>query len=168
MLSVSIHKDINEYKPKMVGGLTTRTLLCTAAAVASAVLFGVFVTFVLHVDINDVVYLVWFAAAPAALIGFYQPHGLDFEKFLPLWYAHNFKEQCLPYISASNRGEGAAEKEARKNLRAEDRAEHASKPIKKLLATDGIEMWDAGGELSPVTVNAQSKQIEDFWSENDR
>ena len=87
MLSVPVHKDVTEYQPKVIGGLTARTIICIGAAVGCALAFGLLCTFVFHVDINEVIYLVWLAAAPAALIGFYTPHGMNFEKFAPLWLA---------------------------------------------------------------------------------
>lgn len=73
MLSVPVHKDVTEYQPKVIGGLTARTIICIGAAVGCALAFGMLCTFVFHVDINDVIYLVWLAAAPAALVGFYTP-----------------------------------------------------------------------------------------------
>ena len=121
MLSVPVHKDVTEYQPKVIGGLTARTIICIGAAVGCALAFGMLCTFVFHVDINDVIYLVWLAAAPAALVGFYTPHGLNFEKFAPLWLAHNFNEQCLVYVSASNRGEFKAEADALNKAYADER-----------------------------------------------
>lgn len=168
MLSVPVHKDVTEYQPKVVAGLTSRTILCIGAALASAVLFGVVCVFVLNVDINDVIYLVWFAAAPAALVGFYSPHGMAFEKFAPLWYAHNFKEQCLPYISASHRGELKAMDEAERQLREETAREHPNKNLKKLKTMNGVEMWEPGGKLAEmVTADPAKRQIEDFWSDDE-
>ena len=123
-------------------------------------------TFVFHVDINDVIYLVWLAAAPAALLGFYTPHGMNFEKFAPLWLAHNFNEQCLVYVSASNRGEFKAEKAALEKEYADGRKKANGKELSRLYRTNGIEMWEPGGRLEPMTIKDPSKrQIEDFWSD---
>lgn len=167
MLSVPVHKDVTEYQPKVIGGLTARTIICIGAAVGSALAFGMLCTFVFHVDINDVIYLVWLAAAPAALIGFYSPHGMNFEKFAPLWLAHNFKEQCLVYVSASHRGEFKAEEDAVKKAYADDRKQNNNKELTKLYKTNGIEMWEPGGSLAPMTVaDPHKRQIEEFWSDD--
>lgn len=166
MLSVPVHKDVTEYQPKVIGGLTARTIICIGAAVGCALAFGMLCTFVFHVDINDVIYLVWLAAAPAALLGFYTPHGMNFEKFMPLWLAHNFNEQCLVYVSASNRGEFKAEKAALEKEYADGRKKANGKELSRLYRTNGIEMWEPGGRLEPMTIKDPSKrQIEDFWSD---
>lgn len=166
MLSVPVHKDVTEYQPKVIGGLTARTIICIGAAVGSALAFGMLCTFVFHVDINDVIYLVWLAATPAALVGFYTPHGLNFEKFAPLWLAHNFNEQCLVYDSASNRGEFKAEADALKKAYADERKCANGKELSKLYKTNGIEMWEPGGALEPMNITDPNKrQIEDFWSD---
>ena len=166
MLSVPVHKDVTEYQPKVIGGLTARTIICIGAAVGCALAFGMLCTFVVHVDINDVIYLVWLAAAPAALLGFYTPHGMNFEKFAPLWLAHNFNEQCLVYVSASNRGEFKAEKAALEKEYADGRKKANGKELSRLYRTNGIEMWEPGGRLEPMTIKDPSKrQIEDFWSD---
>lgn len=166
MLSVPVHKDVTEYQPKVIGGLTARTIICIGAAVGCALAFGMLCTFVFHVDINDVIYLVWLAAAPAALLGFYTPHGMNFEKFAPLWLAHNFNEQCLVYVSASNRGEFKAEKAALEKEYSDGRKKANGKELSRLYRTNGIEMWEPGGQLEPMTIKDPSKrQIEDFWSD---
>lgn len=166
MLSVPVHKDVTEYQPKVIGGLTARTIICIGAAVGCALAFGMLCTFVFHVDINDVIYLVWLAAAPAALLGFFTPHGMNFEKFAPLWLAHNFNEQCLVYVSASNRGEFKAEKAALEKEYADGRKKANGKELSRLYRTNGIEMWEPGGRLEPMTIKDPSKrQIEDFWSD---
>ena len=166
MLSVPVHKDVTEYQPKVIGGLTARTIICIGAAAGCALAFGMLCTFVFHVDINDVIYLVWLAAAPAALLGFYTPHGMNFEKFAPLWLAHNFNEQCLVYVSASNRGEFKAEKAALEKEYADGRKKANGKELSRLYRTNGIEMWEPGGRLEPMTIKDPSKrQIEDFWSD---
>lgn len=166
MLSVPVHKDVTEYQPKVIGGLTARTIICIGAAVGSALAFGMLCTFVFHVDINDVIYLVWLAAAPAALLGFYTPHGMNFEKFTPLWLAHNFNEQCLVYVSASNRGELKSEADALEKEYTDARNKANGKKLEKLYKTNGIEMWEPGGQLEPMTIKDPNKrQIEDFWSD---
>ena len=93
---------------------------------------------------------------------------MAFEKFAPLWYAHNFKEQCLPYISASHRGELKAMREVEDQLREAAAKEHPNKQLKKLRMTNGVEMWEPGGKLAEmVTADPAKRQIEDFWSDDE-
>lgn len=150
MLTVPIHKDVSEYKPKIIGGLTTRTLLCLSAAALSAAGFGCICTFVLKIDINSVMNLVWFAAAPAAAIGFYRPHGMDFEKFVPLWWAHTYGKQLILYESGMHRGELAKIEREEKAARAEVIKESRNPHYERLRKKPGLELWTPGGQLPGV------------------
>ena len=38
MLSVAVHKDIGEYQPKLIGKMTTRTLVSILGALGTSVL----------------------------------------------------------------------------------------------------------------------------------
>ena len=91
---------------------------------------------------------------------------MNFEKFAPLWLAHNFNEQCLVYVSASNRGEFKAEADALKKAYADERKKANCKELSRLYKTNGIETWEPGGQLEPMSITDPNKrQIEDFWSD---
>lgn len=149
MLSVTIHKDVTEYKPKVIGGLTMRSMVCLGGALAMAVAFGLVCTLVLKIDVDSVMYLVWIAATPLALVGFWTPHGLPFEKFAALWLAHEMNDQLLLYRSGSNRAEArllSATGRTRMQVEALSRSTGA---FDKLRKARGAEVWRPGGERLP-------------------
>lgn len=164
MLSVQIHKDVLEYKPKVVAGLTGRTLAALAAGCGFALLFGVFCTFVLHIDSGTVMYVVWIAAAPAALVGFYQPHGLPFEKFLPLWWEHTNREQTVLYRSPAFRAQLAAGRAARAEAVKAGLEARANPYWKKLREKEktACEIASPGGALATGSARRKT-DIERFW-----
>lgn len=147
MLTVQVHKDFTEYKPKLFGGLSTRSIVCLGVAGACSAAFGAFCILVLGIDPGSLSFLIWFAAIPAALIGFYRPHGMDFEKFVPLWWRHEFDEKPVLYVSASHRGEARTAREEAATAR---RASAQAARVKKLdaaLKRRGAESWEPGGQL---------------------
>ena len=150
MLTVTIHKDVTEYKPKVIGGLSMRTLVCLGAAIGFAVAFGLLCTLVLKIDVDSVMYIVWIAAAPPALLGFYQPHGLPFEKFAALWAAHNARPQLLLYRSAAHRAEMAAIARRERDAARAAALDDSPACFKKLASRRGAEIWSPGGVLPGI------------------
>ena len=53
MLSVAVHKDIAEYQPKIVGKMTMRTLVSITGALSVSVLAGLYIYFVLGLNVSD-------------------------------------------------------------------------------------------------------------------
>lgn len=99
MLSIPVHKDISEYEPKVVGGLTLRTLGALGGSVAFSAAFGWYLTFVLGVPVEDMTWAIWAAAVPPVLFGFWTPCGMPFERFLPIWAAYVTGPSRLLYRS---------------------------------------------------------------------
>ncbi len=98
MLSVAVHKDVAEYKPKIIGKLTLRTLLSIAGAVGSAVLAGIYLHFVLGINVASNSFLIYIVSTPFWLIGFWSPKGMKFEEFLAAWLRHKLSNNRLNYI----------------------------------------------------------------------
>lgn len=144
MLSVPVHKDFTEYRPKVVGSLSGRTLACLGVCIGVAVALGCLCNFVLKMDSSFATPLIWMGVIPPALIGFWSPHGMKFEEFFPLWVDHNTKNQRLLYKSPSYRAEAAAMRaeERRRSdiLRQRDANPYYTKLKKEL----GVEAWNAG------------------------
>lgn len=140
MLSVPIHKDFTTYKPKWFGGLTLRTLVCLSAAVGVAVAASCLCIFVLHIGVEAASPVIWAAAAPAAALGFYTPHGLPAEKFVKIWLAHNWNGQLLLYVSPSARtsADEDDDEEETFDVRKENKYYH------RLRRERGIECWNPG------------------------
>jgi hypothetical protein len=83
MLSVHIQKDISEYKPKLVGSLTARRLISIAAALGLPVLTGVYLVFVLGLDVNAFMPVFMAEGIGFWAFGFIRPRGMDLEYWLP-------------------------------------------------------------------------------------
>lgn len=144
MLSVPIHKDFTEYRPKLIGGATTRTVVCMGAAVACSLAAVGIVVGVLHMDVDAASPFIWAAAAPAAAFGFVQPHGMKFEEFLPLYFAHNYRNQLIYYKSPLYRGEAGYARKKRKEHDDAVRKETRNAYYARLRREPGIEIWSCG------------------------
>ena len=92
MLSVRVQKDIGEYTEKIVGKLSARTLACLAGGLASAVGTAAICQFALGIEVRN-------AALPFWLAGFWRPHHMKFEKFVPLWLDFKLEDQRILYRS---------------------------------------------------------------------
>ena len=82
MLSVRVQKDIGEYTEKIVGKLSARTLACLVGGLASAVGVAAICRLVFGIE-----------------AGFWRPHHLKFEKFVPLWLDFRLEDQRILYRS---------------------------------------------------------------------
>lgn len=107
-LKVEIQKDMDEYKPKIIAGLTKRSLVCITLAIGGSILIGGYCWWVLGIPDNLVSTIVVFCTAPLWLAGFWQPMGMDAEKFLPLWIRQHFGKTKLFYEAPAYRS-GEAE-----------------------------------------------------------
>ncbi|RHD74838.1 PrgI family protein [Olsenella sp. AM30-3LB] len=87
-LSVAVHKDIGEYQEKVVGKLSLRTLLCVAGGLATSVATAVGCQLLLGVEATDASLPVMCASLPFWLLGFWRPHGMRAERFMPLLWEH--------------------------------------------------------------------------------
>ena len=78
MLSVAVHKDIAEYQPKIVGKMTMRTLVSIMGALSVSVLAGLYIYFVLGLNVSDCTYFIYAVS-------------------LPLWLKANFTNDRIFY-----------------------------------------------------------------------
>ena len=98
MLSVAVHKDIAEYQPKVVGKLTTRTLLSIMGALGFSILTGLYIYFVLGLSVGDNMIFIYAVSLPFWCCGFIRPKGMAFEKFVPLWLKAQFGDNHIFYM----------------------------------------------------------------------
>ncbi|MCL2545752.1 MAG: PrgI family protein [Oscillospiraceae bacterium] len=87
-LATYVPKEITEYKPKLVLGLTLRQaigLLC--AIVCGAAVFFLFRQ-ILDFPMDIASYITMAAAFPALSVGFLRPGGLNFEQYARNRYSH--------------------------------------------------------------------------------
>lgn len=139
MISIPIHKDISKYEPKIVGGLTARTLLFTTLAIVVGLVVGLFVGLVLGGDVSEFPWIFLELGATAGLwaMGYIRPLDLRFEEWASLWVRQNLTNQRLAYSSACSLGVGARERAGREERK-------VSEAYSKLRARKGIELWEPG------------------------
>ena len=99
MLSVRVQKDIGEYTEKIVGKLSARTLLCLAGGLAAAVGAAALCRLAFGIEVRDAALPVMCASLPIWLAGFWRPHHMKFEKFIPLWLDFQLEDQRILYRS---------------------------------------------------------------------
>jgi hypothetical protein len=99
-LSVAVHKDIGEYREKVVGKLSLRTLCCVALGLAASVATAAACHWCLGIEVADASLPVMCACAPFWLLGFWRPHGMPAERFVPLLWDHAFGPAALTYSSS--------------------------------------------------------------------
>lgn len=102
MLSVPVRKDISEYKSKIFGKLTARTIITALTAVTLAIVVACVLQFILHVDWMFTQWFVYIIAFAVFGIGFYRPLGLAMEDFIPLWVRHKLTDDRCLYVSTTN------------------------------------------------------------------
>lgn len=140
MLSVPIHKDLTDYRPKVFFGLTTRTLVCVALALVSAVALALWAYFALGIPFARMRVAVFLASAPFWALGFMRPNGLVFEKWLPLFIRYRFGDSELTYVNGKRYGVESL-------VGGEGKARDVvTKTYKKLRQQRTIERWEPGGE----------------------
>lgn len=100
MLSVRVQRDITSYKPKIVGQLTLRSLVCSSAAIGVSVLVGAYFYFVLGLGYEFAMYAIIILSIPIWAAGFWSPYGMKLEKFIPLAFKHYFGNNIILYISS--------------------------------------------------------------------
>lgn len=103
MLSVAVHKDIAEYQPKIIGKMTSRTLFSITGALLVSVLAGLYLYFVLGLNVGDYTLVIYAVSLPFWCMGFVKPCGMPFERFAPLWLHANFTSDHIFYVPSIRR-----------------------------------------------------------------
>lgn len=137
MLSVAIHMDIAEYKPKVYFGLTGRTLACCAAALGIWTCTGLYITFVLGLDVSDFQVVGMILSMPFWAMGFWKPNGMKAEVFAKYWIEYNFTRKNIQYKPAYRLAYDAEQEDKRKEPGVYDKEQ------RKLSKLPGIEAYSA-------------------------
>lgn len=137
MLSITVHKNIAEYQPKIVGKLTMRTLMSLAGALGSSILAGLYIYFVLGWNVGDSTLIIYAVSLPFWLCGFFRPKGMPFEQFFPLWIKAKFTDDRIFYTPSLYRA-GIAEKPEAKRTK---KGTTYDKYYRKERALKGIEAY---------------------------
>lgn len=138
MLSAEIHSDLTRYRAKVVGGLTARTLACVAAALATGVAVGCYLTLVLGLEYEQVSPVIYASTMPLWALGFWEPDGMRPEQWLPLWLRHRGRASRLTY-DTGGRMRAAYDCERGTHV--------ASKAYRKFGRRQrGVELWEPHGD----------------------
>ena len=98
-LETRIPKEINDYREKLVFGLSTRQLASVGVAVAVVGVTALFMHYVAGIDLRVIEYVLILEAMPIVAVGFLRPKSLDFEDFAAVWYHHRFGPKQLPNMT---------------------------------------------------------------------
>ncbi len=104
-LETEVPMNIDQYKAKLVFGMTGRQLICALLAVVAA--FATFLPLVLGLGISPSIasYAVFVTAAPFLMIGFIHPDGELFEAYALLYFRHRTAKNKLSYAAINNTDE---------------------------------------------------------------
>ncbi len=94
-LEVKIPKEINEYREKILFGLSIRQLICVAIAALLCIVTYFVVRPFIGSDLAG--YLVLVEAMPIMGVGFLRINGFSFEKYMMLVLRHTFGQQVRTY-----------------------------------------------------------------------
>ena len=94
-LEVKIHKEITEYKEKIIFGLSIRQLICVIIAVLLCTATFFVVRPFIGKDLAG--YLVLLEAAPVMGVGFLRINGFTFEQYVAIVLRHTFGHQIRIY-----------------------------------------------------------------------
>ncbi|MCI9130313.1 MAG: PrgI family protein [Eggerthellaceae bacterium] len=141
MLSVPVRKDISEYKSKVIGQLTARTLITIVIALTVAVSLGVILQLVLGISWTYAQWPIYLSAFGIWALGLWRPYGMPLERYIPLWIQHNLKSDQCVYVSTPSRLKGKA------NEASEDQL---SKTYARLSKTRGIEACAFSEEVAEL------------------
>lgn len=147
MLSMEIHKDVMAYQPKLLAGLTGRTLLFTGLAVGVGVAVGG-LEFALGLDPSEHVVPIMVASLPFWLVGYYEPHGLKFEVFCLHWLRHSLFPQRILYRSRplpAGVANAICSQEVRPDVDSRRFASKVQPRYAALRRRRGIEGWEPDG-----------------------
>lgn len=135
MLSVPVRKDISEYKSKIFGKLTLRTLIVIATALITAVAIACALQFGCGIDWSLAQWPVYMATFAIWSAGLRKPCGMPVERYAPLWMRHNLTDDRCIYAPTPREAKAT-------------RALRLSAAYSRLALTPGIEAISAHREGS--------------------
>lgn len=95
MIEVKIPAEIQEYKSKLIAGLSTRQVIAVAGALVTGVPIAVLGSG--HISADILPWIVIAAVVPFAGFGFFTFKGMRFEEFVKVFFMMNFFPQKRVY-----------------------------------------------------------------------
>ena len=145
MLNVEIHRDLTDFRPKVVGGLTARSLACTAAALATGVAAYGWLTWALGLPFEEVSILIYASTLPLWALGFLEPGGMRPERWLPLWLRQHSGAARITYDSAGRLRAALGTDDDTMGAVYETGRETGREYERFARRQRGIELWEPGG-----------------------
>lgn len=99
-MEVKINREIRSYTESMFFGLSMRQFIFSIVAVGVAV--GLYFLLRPHFGVETVSWMCILGAAPFALLGFLNYHGMTAEQFLIVWIRSEFLEPKTLHFEANN------------------------------------------------------------------
>ncbi len=99
-MEIRINKEIKDYHESLFFGLSFRQFLCSVVALAVAV--GIYFGFKNFVGKETVSWLCIVCAAPIAVAGFFQYHGMNFEEFIAAYIKSEFLYAGIRVFQSEN------------------------------------------------------------------
>jgi hypothetical protein len=144
-----MHKDITEYKPKIILGLSIRMIISIAGAVGVAVLIGLYCTFVLGLPVEDAMPFIYVLTVPFWCFGFIKPRGMVFEKFLPLFLRHQLSSNRIFYVSSVKKLYDLLAK-TEKDSHGDKKTKGEKNGYVRFRRMNGTERWEPGCEWDSI------------------
>ena len=83
MLSVPVQEDLQNYKEKLVLGLSKRGLISVVGALVATIVASIWLWLVFEVNPSDFGFVLMVVSVPFWLVGFIKPSGMYFEDYFP-------------------------------------------------------------------------------------
>ncbi len=96
-ISVSVPKEITEYREKIVFGLSGRQLAFTGVTIVLAIGLGALCTMVMGLSIDTTGYVILAAATPLMALGFVRKEDMPLEQYIALLLRSKFGRNKLYY-----------------------------------------------------------------------
>ena len=96
-IEVDIPMEIENYKEKIIFGMSLRQLVCFSSAVVAGVGAYFVCTKALHMSMDAASYVIIFLAMPLMALGFIKKDGQPFEKYLALMLRQRIGNNKLSY-----------------------------------------------------------------------
>lgn len=115
MLSVPVQEDLQNYKEKLILGLSKRGLISVVGALFTTVLASVWLWLVFEINPSDFGFVLMVVSVPFWLVGFIKPSGMYFEDYFPKRMEVKFKKTYLLHESNATK-DGYVDSSSRKKV----------------------------------------------------
>lgn len=102
MRPYKIHDSTVSIDPAIFAGLSKRQIIYCFAALSLGVLSGVYIYFILGLDINTFSPICYIVSAPFWALAFWNPQGMKLECFVPYWLRSQQEDVVIRHAPANS------------------------------------------------------------------